>query len=146
VQSVHFFDRDISLNESGPLSYRGVVSDHWSVNGIPNGGYLPALLAHAMAMNSDKRATPIVTANYLSRSAAGDAELRVDKISQSAQFNRLQAGLFQNGAEKVRCLGTLVDEKIECVRERFETAAPPLSRRRMAKGQISHSLYHLRNQ
>jgi hypothetical protein len=121
---VHLFDRDVLLNETGPLRYKGAVSENWSVNGIPNGGFLLALLANAMAMNSEKRATPIVTANYLSRSAIGDAELRVDRISQSVQFNRLQASLSQGGTERVRGIGTFADEKIECVLERYETAAP----------------------
>ncbi len=120
----YLFDRDIHLIETAPLCYHGAVRDNWSVNGIPNGGYLLAFLANAMVLNSDKNATPIITANYLSRSAIGDTEIRVGAISRSAQFNRLQAGLFQNGTETVHGMGTFVDEKIECVLERYETVSP----------------------
>jgi len=121
---MHLFDQDVSLTEAEPLRYKGFVQDNWSVNGIPNGGYLMAIVANAMALASDKRSTPIVTANYLSRTVIGEADLHVEMITRSTQFNRLQASLIQDGREKIRSFGTFADEKIECVLERYETAAP----------------------
>ena len=42
----HPFDQDLSLKRVAPLRFQGHVTDNWSINGVPNGGYLMALLAH----------------------------------------------------------------------------------------------------
>ncbi len=42
--TTHPFDQDLSLARVAPLRFRGNVTDNWSINGIPNGGYLMALL------------------------------------------------------------------------------------------------------
>ena len=121
---MHPFDSDISLVREGPLRFRGNVSGNWSVNGSPNGGYLMAMVAHAMSMAGERKWTPIITAHYISRSVPGDVELRVEEIARTSQFTRLQAGLFQHGREKIRALGTFADEKYECFIVRYETGPP----------------------
>ncbi|OHD62778.1 MAG: hypothetical protein A2176_14875 [Spirochaetes bacterium RBG_13_51_14] len=126
---MHVFDEDMTLTGVDRLCYKGTVSDNWSVNGTPNGGYLMALTASAMMQLSSKRSTPIVTASYLSRCVPGEAELIVEEISQTTQFNRLQARLTQGGNEKIRAMGTFADEKIECVLERYEATAPDVAPR-----------------
>jgi hypothetical protein len=50
---VHLFDADIELHERSNSRFTGMVSDHWSVNGNPNGGYLMAMIAKAMLQKSD---------------------------------------------------------------------------------------------
>jgi len=123
----YLFDRDVSLTEARPFRFRGTISDSWSINGNPNGGYLLAVVAHAMARESDKKSTPIVTATYLAKTTVGEADLHVEMIARSTQFNRLQASLVQDGREKIRGLGTFADEKNECVIERYETGPPVLA-------------------
>jgi acyl-CoA thioesterase len=124
---MHTFDRDISFAEKGPLVFEGRVSENWSINGTPNGGYLMALLAHAMSKHSDKQKTPILTANYISRCTAGEATIRLEKISQSNRFSRLQARLFQGGKETTRMLGTFAEEQEVCNIKRYERPAPELT-------------------
>jgi acyl-CoA thioesterase len=124
---MYLFDQDIHLEEMGQFRCKGTVSDNWSVNGTPNGGYLMALVANAMQKHSAKKSTPIVTTNYMSRCVPGGAEFHVELISQSTQFNRLEARLFQDGKEKIRALGTFADEKNECILERYESKAPDIS-------------------
>ena len=126
---MHIFDKDIRLDKCGQFQCAGAVSDNWSINGIPNGGYLMALTANAMQIHSSKKATPIVTANYLSRCVPGSAEFHVERISRSTQFDRMEARLSQDGNEKIRALGTFVDEKIECVLERYEATHPEIAPR-----------------
>jgi acyl-CoA thioesterase len=126
---MHLFDKEMHLEECGQFRCKGIVSDNWSANGVPNGGYLMALAANAMQKQSNKKSTPIVTANYLSRCVPGSAEFHVELISQSTQFNRLESKLFQDGKEKIRALGTFADEKNECVLERYETKEPDVSSR-----------------
>ncbi len=120
------FDDDIKVFEKSPGIFEGNVSDNWSVNGNPNGGYLMAILAGAMTSHSDKKTTPIMTANYISRCVPGKIEIRVEEISRSSQFNRYDARLLQDGKDKVRALGTFTIEKTECAIERYETNAPEI--------------------
>ena len=120
------FDHDVAVIEMGEGVFEGTVSDNWSVNGTPNGGYLMAILAGAMTAHSDKKSTPIVTANYISRFAPGRVEVYLEEVSRTSQFNRYDARLVQDGKEKIRALGTFGIEKNECAIERYETGAPGL--------------------
>ena len=124
---MHLFDRDIQLRDVGDSRFVGTVSDNWSVNGTPNGGYLMAMLAGAMLRKSDKRETPTVTANYLSRCVPGEAEISVSEIARSRQFTRFEARLSQEGTERVRAFGTFVSGDNGCAVERYETSAPELA-------------------
>jgi hypothetical protein len=124
---MYLFDRDILLDETGDSCFIGVVSDNWSVNGNPNGGYLMAMIANAMFRKSDKKETPTVTANYLSKCVPGEVEIDISEIARSRQFTRFEARLLQKGAEKVRALGTFASENNECTIERYETRAPELA-------------------
>ena len=121
------FEDDILVIEKSPQFFEGTIAGNWSVNGNPNGGYLMAILAGAMMKHSDKKATPIVTANYIARCAPGKAEVVVEEISQSTQFNRYEARLMQDGKEKIRALGTFMLEKADCEIERYESGAPELA-------------------
>ncbi len=121
------FENDTTVMEKGPGVFQGTVSDNWSVNGNPNGGYLMAILTGAMTARSDKKSTPIVTANYISRCVPGKVEISVEEVSRSAQFNRYDARLIQDGKEKIRALGTFTVEKTDCGFERYETGAPELA-------------------
>lgn len=121
---MNLLDQDVALAQVDPLHYKTVVSENWSISGIPNGGYLLALMANAMVLCSDKKGTPILTVNYLSRTEPGDAEIFVEEISRSTQFSRMQARLLQNGKEKMRAMGTFAIETDECFIKRYEK--PPL--------------------
>lgn len=120
------FDQDIAVVGKDQSLFSGTVSQNWLINGNPNGGYLMALAANAMLQRSSKKSIPIITVNYIARCAPGSADLQVDVISESTQFNRLQARLLQEGREKIRAWGTFSDEKIECILDRYETSAPEL--------------------
>lgn len=118
------FDEDIALAAGEENQFMGIISDRWSVNGNPNGGYIMAIAAAAMMQTAEKKSTPIVTANYLSRCVPGPAEVQVSSMGRSNQFHRLEARLFQEGKEKVRLFGTFADAGNECTLERYETDAP----------------------
>jgi hypothetical protein len=124
---MNLFDTDVLLEETGNSHFTGVVSDNWSVNGNPNGGYLMAMIASAMLRKSDKKETPTVTANYVSRCVPGEAEISVSEIARSRQFTRFEARLSQEGKEKIRALGTFVSGNNGCAVHRYETKAPELA-------------------
>jgi hypothetical protein len=131
---MHIFDRDTTLRETAPSVYAGAISENWLINKNPNGGYLMAILARAMRDKSEKSSTPIITANYISRCRPGDFTVRVEEISVSKQFNRYEAKLFQDGAEKIRAFGTFADENIDCAINRNESSAPLLADRKACIG------------
>ncbi len=124
---MHPFDQDISLTPDPALGFRAIVSDRWSVNGIPDGGYLMAMIANAMMQHSEKQSTPILTANFISRSAPGETAIQVEPMIQSARFDRLEGRLFQNGKEKVRMFGTFAGNKEGCLSERVEKLPPAIA-------------------
>ncbi len=126
---MHIFDRDTELSETSPSVYTGAISENWLINQNPNGGYLMAILAKAMCDKSDKKSTPIITANYISRCRPGWIEVRVEQISVSKQFSRYEARLLQDGAEKTRAFGTFAAENLECTINRNESSAPELAER-----------------
>ncbi len=109
---MHIFDQDISLTPQQPFCFRSTVSDNWSVNGIPDGGYLMAIIANAMLQHSQKKSTPILAANYISRCTLGDARIQVESIIQSAQFDRLEGKLLQGGKEKIRMFVTFLKRDV----------------------------------
>ncbi len=92
---MHAFDEDLALKGTDGRLFTGDISPRWSVNNNPDGGYLMAVMAAAMTRVSVKKATPVFTANYVSRSVPGTAEVAIEEITQSTQFSRLEARLVQ---------------------------------------------------
>ncbi|MFO7569024.1 MAG: thioesterase family protein [Smithellaceae bacterium] len=123
---MYLFDSDTRLNDLGDSRFGCVISDNWSVNGNPNGGYLMAMMTDAMLRASDKTSTPVVTANYLSRCVPGEAEISVFEMIRSRQFARFEARLFQRGEEKIRAFGTFSSNNDSCLVERYEAGPPDL--------------------
>ena len=97
---MHVFDKDTMLSETAPSGLQRSHIRNWLINKNPNGGYLMAILARAMMDKSEKKSTPILTANYISRCRLGKITVRIEEISVSRQFSRYEARLFQDGAEK----------------------------------------------
>lgn len=107
---MHQFDTDIAFQQQQLLHFAVNISDHWSINGHPNGGYLMAILANAALTVSDKKSISIFTANFIAGCQAGPARLFVEPIGHSKSFDRFQVRLVQNDTEKIRALGTLMPE------------------------------------
>ncbi len=127
------YDRDIAVSTSdlsdNRLLMQGEISSNWSVNNVPNGGYLMGMIANAMMQHSNKNGTPLITANYISRCEPGNAEIEIERVTSSKQFDRLQARLFQNGKERIRALGTFVNEPDHLTDTRYEQNPPELKPR-----------------
>ena len=124
---MHLFDHDILFKPVEPSSFAGLITDNWSINGIPDGGYLMAILANAMMQHSEMKATPIITANFLNRCEPGDAKILIEKMTASRQFNRFQGSLRQKGKEKIRAFGTFSDENKDCLLESCEASSPDIT-------------------
>jgi len=125
---MYTFDRDVSVVEQSTGLFKATVTNNWSVNGNPNGGYLMALIANAMIRCAVKAATPIITANFLSRAEPDEAEIRAERIYQSTQFDRIQASLFQRGRERIHALGTFATEISGNTERHYEKSHPDVAR------------------
>jgi acyl-CoA thioesterase len=125
---MHQFDQDILFEPDEPFSFTGTISANWSVNGVPDGGYLMAILAKAMLHHSAMNSTPVITANFLNRCEPEDATVVIEKLSASRQFSRFQAKLNQQGLEKIRAFGTFANEQNDCIIERYEALGPQVAK------------------
>lgn len=107
---MHQFDQDILFELQKPFHFSVNISDRWSINNNPHGGYLMALMANAAVSCCDKKLISIFTANFINRCRPGAAEIIVEKTGHSRSFDRLQVKLLQDGEEKIRALGTFMAE------------------------------------
>jgi len=124
---MHQFDQDILFAPGEPFSFSGHITDNWSINTVPDGGYLMAIIAKAMMHHSDMKSTPIITANFLNRCEPGDAKVTIEQMSASRQFKRFQGSLWQKGKERIRAFGTFADEKNDCFIKRSEASCPEMA-------------------
>lgn len=124
---MHIFDQDTALDQQAPARFKGKLTDNWSVNGIPNGGYLMALLAKAMLQGSAKKHPLIVTVNYLHRCLIDEADLVIENIATSKRFDRWHATLSQEGRKRLHGVGTFVDPRDEPAEKSYESAPPEIA-------------------
>lgn len=121
------FNEDLRLKPAGEGRFQTMISDRWSINGTPDGGYLMALAAGAALSGSDKNGLSILTANFINRSQPGPAALAAARIGASRHFDRWQVGLFQEEIETIRCLVTLSDGTPDGTEACYEKTAPTLA-------------------
>jgi acyl-CoA thioesterase len=125
---MHRFDEDIANHcLEDPLTLGVRVTPNWSINGLPNGGYLMALMANAMVQASAKKTIAIVTTTFISRCDPVEGRVKLEKIAASSQFERVEAHLYQGQKERLRSWGTFVKEDKDCVLSRREAQAPTLA-------------------
>jgi len=141
---MYLFDEDIHLEKTEENGFHGKIASNWSINGNPDGGYLMALAAKAMAKCAQKKQSPIITANFISRCTPGDVFIRVEQIGDSTQFSRTCSYIFQDGEEKVRAFGTFKTENTACEVKRFESGPPeaePMERCIAIPGFDNYTIY-----
>lgn len=124
---MYLFDQDISLTKGKPHAFKTEISNNWSINGNPNGGYLLAIIANAMIQESSMGSIVICTATYLSKTLPGPADLAVENIGQTAHFDRWQSKLIQDGKEKIRAIGTFSNIENNRGQKRYEKTPPDLA-------------------
>ncbi|MBU1196698.1 MAG: thioesterase family protein [Proteobacteria bacterium] len=124
---LHLFDTDIDIIQTKPHEFELDLSDRWSINNTPNGGYMMAMIGKAMLAFSDKKATPIITANYIARSSSGKASICLELISKTGTLTRVMARLIQNGKERIRALGTFTAEKNENTPPEYDGGPPQIA-------------------
>lgn len=123
---MHQLDLDTQLTQISSAEYETEITNNWSINKTPNGGYLMALLARAIGRQCPASRPLILTAGYMARCAFEPARVRVEKISGSQNFERLEARLIQQDEIKVLALATLkTANKDRPPQETIHESGPP---------------------
>lgn len=99
------FDEDTAV-EPGPGGWRAVVSDRWSIAGIPNGGYVMSLMLRAVSREVAHPDPLTTTAHFLSPTSPGPALVRVEVLKQGRSLSTAAVELVQDGRSTVAMLTT----------------------------------------
>ncbi len=103
--------REQSLDSS--VAYSTKVHPGWDIMGNANGGYLLALVGHALSDATGRPDCITITAHYLAPCPAGDARIVVTPVRSGRRFATATASLFlltdAGEIEIIRVLATLGD-------------------------------------
>lgn len=124
---MHLFDTDLHAETAVADQVKINLTDRWCINNTPNGGYLMAVIGKIMLDFSDKKTAPIITANYIARSAPGEAIVHLELISRTATFTRIMARLVQDGQEKIRTLGTFSSDENQDLPSEYDGGPPEMA-------------------
>ena len=99
------FARVTAVEKVAEGRYEGCIDEGWDIGGVPNGGYVLAIAARAMA-ESVGRPPLSVTAHYLATTRPGPWSVVVEPVRVGRRMATLTAMLGQEGRESLRVLGT----------------------------------------
>ncbi|GGO89421.1 hypothetical protein GCM10011584_18750 [Nocardioides phosphati] len=96
----HFFDDAIATKPLGGGLHQVTVTDAWhTANKTPNGGFVLALLLHAV-MQETKDPDPLsIAVTYFRPATAGEGEVRVREVRAGRRVSTYDALLVQGGKE-----------------------------------------------
>lgn len=129
---MHQFDSDTCPVHGSDGKLTLDISDKWSINSTPNGGYIMALMTRAMEPEIENHIVKnpgacIVTANYLARCACEPAVILVETMGESRHFIRRQARLIQKDTEKIRAMATFLKPAETQLSSRHESEPEPVA-------------------
>lgn len=121
------FERDTAVSPTTPGRYRGHVDPDWAVfpGAAPNGGYLLAMAARAMAREADRPDPVTVTAHFLAPPDPGAVDIDVEVVRRGRHVT-VQAQLRQAGRACVQLLGAFGDLATASGPSRIDRAPPAL--------------------
>jgi len=105
------FDVDSAVQRIDDDRFTAECRAGWRVTGgrAPNGGYLMAIAARAMALRADRPDPVTLTAHFLSPPTIGPLEIRTEMVREGGRHRIVTARLLQDGTEHVRLLGAFGD-------------------------------------
>ncbi len=104
------FDTDTAVERVGDGRYRAVVTDRWGVvGGAPNGGYLVALAARALAAALERPDPLTITAHFLTPPEPGPAELTVETLRRGGTTSTGALRLVEAGEPRLAVLASFGD-------------------------------------
>jgi hypothetical protein len=105
------FARDTAVEPLGDGRYGATVDAGWSViaGAAPNGGYLMAMGARAMADTGGRPDPLSVTAHFLAPCVPGPVDLVTELVRGGGRHATVSAAMVQDGRTMVRLLGVFTD-------------------------------------
>jgi acyl-CoA thioesterase len=100
---------DVELAPAGPGAWDVSLPDRWNVGRHQNGGVLLAAASSGLGAATGQPHPLTVTAHYLRPVTAGQATVRATVIRQGRTAGTGMAELGQDGAERMRVIGTFGD-------------------------------------
>jgi acyl-CoA thioesterase len=115
------FDRDIALRETYEHAYAADLRAGWVVGRGLNGGYLLAMLGHAVRRSARHPDPFTVSAYYLSASQPGPAAITTRPVREGRSVSTWATDLAQDGAGRITALATYGD--LDVLPDGVETTA-----------------------
>lgn len=103
------FQHDSEVTHVGNGVFRGELSAGWAIGAVPNGGYVMAVAARALASALDRPHPASITGHYLAPTEAGPVQIETETLRQGRRISVAVARLIQHGRERVRLVGAFTD-------------------------------------
>jgi acyl-coenzyme A thioesterase PaaI-like protein len=103
------FRRDSDVAPVGDGVFRGELSAGWAIGAVPNGGYVMAVAARALAAAVDRPHPASITGHYLAPTEAGPVQIETEVVRRGRRLSVATARLIQQGKERVRLVGAFTD-------------------------------------
>ncbi|MFZ5493151.1 MAG: thioesterase family protein [Pseudomonadota bacterium] len=103
------FQRDSQVAPVGDGVFEGNLSAGWAIGAVPNGGYVMAVAARALAVALDRPHPASITGHYLAPTEAGPVRIETEIVRTGRRISVATARLIQRGQERVRFVGAFTD-------------------------------------
>ncbi len=104
------FDNDMQVKPLSNGLVSGEVSDGFLVNGVPNGGYMMALLTQALQTQSKNQSVVNISTNFFRPNKIKEIVFAPEIMANSSQFERYSVKAMQDGKETMRAMVTLMQD------------------------------------
>lgn len=101
------FDTDTAVTPRGEGRFSGELHDRWTIQDVPNGGYVMGLMLRAILEVGGHPDPLTVTAHFLSPTLAGPVEMETEVVKAGRSTSTVMSSLHQDGRERIRMLSTL---------------------------------------
>lgn len=101
------FDADTAVTARGDGRFSGELHDRWTIESVPNGGYVMGLMLRAVLEVGGHPDPLTVTAHFLSPTVAGPVEVETEVVKPGRSTSTVMSSLYQEGRERIRMLSTL---------------------------------------
>lgn len=100
------FDADTSVTPAGHGRFAGHLHERWTIQEVPNGGYVMAPMLRAGLETAGHPDPLTVTAHFLSPTAVGPVEIATELVKAGRSTSTVVCRLVQEERERIRMLAT----------------------------------------
>ena len=121
------FRRDTAVQPIGAGTYAAAIRENWDIGGKANGGYMLAMAARAMTLETARPDPVTITAHYLNPGSVGPVGLSVRTVKRGKRFAVASATVSAGDVPLLEVLGTfgtLAEDGVGF--ERMESSPPEL--------------------